>query len=123
MPKPYSSDLRARVIEAVEAGASRREAAESFQVSPSTAIKWLKRWEKTGSKEAKPTGGSTSPLDEQADLVLEFIEHQSDLTLTEMAKALGRRRIATSRSSLWRFLERHGITFKKNLAGDRARPR
>ena len=123
MPKPYSGDLRARVIEAVEAGASRREAADNFQVSPSTAIKWLKRWEQTGSKEAKPTGASTSPLDEQADLVLEFVKQQNDLTLTEMAKALRKRRIVTSRSSLWRFFERHGISLKKNLAGDGASPR
>ena len=123
MPRPYSGDLRARVIEAVEAGASRREAADNFQVGPSTAIKWLKRWEQTGSKAPKPTGGSTSPLDDQADAILGFVEQQSDLTLAEMAKALRRHGIVTSRSSLWRFFERHGITLKKSLAGDRARPR
>ena len=39
MPKSYSSDLRERVIEAVEMGASRREAAERFEVSVSSAIK------------------------------------------------------------------------------------
>jgi hypothetical protein len=32
MPRPYSNDLRARVIEAIEAGASRREAAERSKV-------------------------------------------------------------------------------------------
>ena len=37
MPKPYSEDLRERVIEAVESGASRREAAENFRLSPSLA--------------------------------------------------------------------------------------
>ena len=59
MPKPYSDDLRERVIEAVEAGASRREAAESFNLCPSSAVKWLQRWHDTGSAKAKPTGGST----------------------------------------------------------------
>ena len=44
MPKVYSKDLRERVIEAVEAGASRREAAERFDLSPSSAIKWVQRW-------------------------------------------------------------------------------
>ena len=44
MPKAYSGDLRERVIEIVEEGASRREAAERFEVSVSSAIKWLQRW-------------------------------------------------------------------------------
>jgi hypothetical protein len=49
MPKPCSLDLRERVLETVEAGASRREAAERFEVSASSAIKWLQRWHETGS--------------------------------------------------------------------------
>src|SRR5450631_520356 len=73
MPKPYSDDLRERVIEAVEAGASRREAAESFNLCPSSAVKWLQRWRDTGSAKAKPTGGSTSPLEEHAEELLALI--------------------------------------------------
>jgi hypothetical protein len=42
-------DLRERVIEAVEAGASRREAAERFEVSVASAVKWLQRWRQTRS--------------------------------------------------------------------------
>jgi len=41
MPKAYSEDMRARVIAEVESGASRRAAAEEFDVSASTAIIWL----------------------------------------------------------------------------------
>jgi hypothetical protein len=41
MPKSFSGDLRERVIEAVQAGASRREAAERFEISASCAVKWL----------------------------------------------------------------------------------
>ena len=44
MPKAYSRDLRERVITAVETGASRREAAERFEVSVASAVKWLQRW-------------------------------------------------------------------------------
>ena len=62
MPKPYSQDLRMRVIEAVEGGASRREAAELYGISPSVVVIWMQRWMATGSIEAKPIGGSTSPL-------------------------------------------------------------
>jgi transposase len=43
MPKSLSGDLRERVIEAVQAGASRREAAERFEISASAAVKWLQR--------------------------------------------------------------------------------
>jgi transposase len=48
MPKSLSGDLRERVIEAVEAGASRREAAERFEISASSAVKWVRRWRDEG---------------------------------------------------------------------------
>jgi transposase len=63
MPKPYSQDLRERVVRTVEAGVSCREAAAIFEVSPSSAIKWVARWRRTGSVAAKPMGGKRSPLD------------------------------------------------------------
>lgn len=117
MPKSYSSDLRNRVIEAVEMGASRREAAERFEVSVSSAIKWLQRWHESRSAAPMPRGGSISPLEECAARVLALIAERPDLTLMETVAELGKRRIRTSRSSLWRFLDRHGITLKKKPAG------
>jgi transposase len=48
-PKPYSVDLRARVIDEVETGASRREAAERYGISPSVVVIWVQRFEETGS--------------------------------------------------------------------------
>jgi transposase len=119
MPKAYSGDLRERVIDAVETGASRREAAERFEVSVSSAIKWLQRWRDRRSAAPKPRGGSISPLEEFAVEVLALIDEQPDLTLVETVTALRRRRIKTSRSSLWRFLDRHGITLKKKPASCR----
>ena len=53
MPKAYSGDLRERVIEAVETGASRREAAERFEVSVSSAVKWLQRWHEKQERRAE----------------------------------------------------------------------
>src|SRR6266852_5641471 len=116
MPKSYSGDLRERVIEAVETGASRREAAEHFGVSVSSAVKWLQRWHESRSAAPKPRGGSISALEEVAAKVLALIAEQPDLTLVETVAELRRRRIRTSRSSLWRFLDRHGITLKKKSA-------
>jgi transposase len=68
MPKSLSGDLRERVIEAVEAGASRREAAERFD-SASSAVKWLQRWRDHGVCAAKPRGGSRSPLEDYAERI------------------------------------------------------
>src|SRR5271157_4963489 len=106
MPKAYSGDLRERVIEAVETGASRREAAECFEVSVSSAVKWLQRWRDRRSAAPKPRGGSISPLEEFATEILALVAEQPDLTLAETVAALRKRRIKTSRSSLWQAAER-----------------
>jgi len=116
MPKPYSSDLRERVIEAVEMGASRREAGERFEISASSSVRWLQRWHESRSAAPKPRGGSVSPLEEFTAQILALIAEQPDLTLVETVAELRRRRIRTSRSSLWRFLGRHRITLKKKPA-------
>ena len=113
MPKPYSDDLRERVIEAVEAGASRREAAESFNLSPSSAVKWLQRWRDSGSAKAKASGGSTSPLEKHAEWLLAAVAEQPDLTLDEIVAAMRKRSIPGSRTAVWRFFARHDLTFKK----------
>ena len=123
MPKPCSQDLRERVLEAVETGASRREAAERFEVSPSSAIKWMQRWHETGSLAAKPIGGSISRLEKHADWLLTLIGEQPDLTLDEIVVAMRKRRVAGSRSAVWRLFARHGISFKKTLrAAEQERP-
>ena len=120
MPKAYSGDLRERVIEAVETGASRREAAERFEVSVGSAIKWLQRWRERRSAAPKPRGGSVSPLEAFATEILALVAEQPDLTLVETVAVLRKRRIKTSRSSLWRFFDRHNITLKKKPASCRA---
>jgi transposase len=119
VPKAYSSDLRVRVIEAVAAGASRREAAERFEVSIASAVKWLQRWRDNNSAAPKPSGGSVSPLEEFAAEILAVVAEHPDLTLEETVAELRKQRIRTSRSALWRFLDRHNITLKKNPASCR----
>ena len=116
MPKSYSADLRERVIEAVEMGASRHEAADRFEVSVSSAVKWLQRWHESGSAAPKPRGGSVSPLEKRAARILAMIAEHPDLTLKEAVTELRRRRIRTSKSAVSRFFARHDITFKKKPA-------
>jgi transposase len=119
MPKAYSGDMRERVIESVEMGASRREAAEHIGVSVSSAVRWLQRWDESRSAAPKPRGGSVSPLEEHADRILALILDRPDLTLMETLADLRKRGIRTSRSALSRFYGRHDITFKKKPAGRR----
>jgi transposase len=118
MPKSYSGDLRERVIEAVEIeGASRHEAAERFDISVSSAVKWLQRWNASRSAAPKPRGGSISPLEAHAERILALAAERPDLTLNETLAELLKRRIRTSKSALSRFFDRHGITLKKKPAG------
>jgi transposase len=105
--------MRERVIETVEMGASRREAAEHLGVSVSSAVRWLQRWDESRSAAPKPRGGSTSPLEADAERILALILERSDLTLKETLAELRKRGIRTSRSALSRFYDRHDITFKK----------
>src|SRR3974390_2739956 len=123
MPKPYSVDLRARVIEDVQTGASRREAARDFGISPSVVIIWVQRFEETGSVAPKPSGGSISPLEAHAEYLLGLIRDKPDMTLEEIVAAMRKRKIAGSRSAVWRFFARRNISFKKNsvCAGAEAR--
>lgn len=123
MPRPYSQDLRVRVVEAVEGGASRREVAELYGISPSVVVIWMQRWTETGSVEAKQGGGSVSPLDEHAEFLLGLIIEQPDMTLDEIVAAMSQAGIEGSRTAVWRFYERHDISFKKNIARSRAKAR
>ena len=113
MPRALSADIRRRVIASVEGGASRREAAEQFEVSVSVAVSWLRCWQVSGRSEAKPRGGSKSGLEEHREWLLAVIAEQPDLTLDEVVVAMGKAGIAGSRSAVWRFFDRHEMSYKK----------
>ena len=116
MPKAYSADMRERVIVEVESGASRRQAAEEFEVSASTAIILVKCFRETGRCTAKSRGGSVSPLERHAGFLLGLIEKQADLTLDQVILTMRKHKMPGSRTAVWRFFQRHKITFKKKPA-------
>ena len=120
MPQSYSGDLRERVIGTVESGASRREAADLFEVSISSAIRWVQRWRKEGSSEPKPRGGSRSVLEDYAERIFALVAEHPDWTLNETLAAMHKQRIPGSRTALWRFLEGHDLTYKKKPLCSRA---
>src|SRR5262249_61588396 len=107
MPEPYSWDLRMRVVEAVEGGASRREVAELFGISPSVVVIWMQRWTETGSVEAKRSGGSTSPLDEHAEFLLGLTVDQAGMTLDEVGGGVSKGGVEGRRTEGGRGCARH----------------
>jgi transposase len=113
MARALSLDLRERIVRAVEAGSSRREAAEQFAVSDSCAIKLLQRWERTGSVRPAPMGGKKFALAAHADQVRALLAAQPDATLNELQARLASAGIKVSRSAIGRFLQSLGWTRKK----------
>ena len=103
------------MIDAVESGASRHEAAERFEVSVSSSVRWLQAWRKDRRATPKPRGGSVSPLEDHAAQILALQAENPDRSLLESVSELSKRRIKTSKSALSRFFLRHGITYKKSL--------
>ena len=124
MPAAYSTDLRSRVVDAVLCGASVRDAAQQFGVSPSTASNWGRRQREKGHIKPDPCGGSVSPLGEHQVLILEIVTELPDLTLSEFVIYLKAKGVHTSTSSLDRFFRREDITCKKKTiyASERDRP-
>lgn len=122
MAQGYSKDLRLRAVSIVETGESAREAARLLSIGASTAIRWIERWTTTGRVDAKPgTGHSRSPLEKHRQWLLDLVAAEPDLTLAEIgARLRTAKKLKSGTSSIWRFYERHNITFKKNSARRRA---
>src|SRR6267154_344256 len=114
MGKPYSDDLRERVIAAIEAGHTREEVAELFNMALSTVGGFIKRKRETGSVSPDKFGGyKTFSLEPHADLVRELVAEQPDSTLAELQSRLKKRKVKVSQSGIFRFLNHIKLTFKK----------
>ncbi len=115
MARSYGTDLRQRVIDAIEAGLSTRAAARRFSIGESTAGAWHRRWRKTGSVEPGRRGNQGgSVLDAHEAFLSGLIDEATDISLAEMAERLETERSLTvDPSTIWYFLRRRGITYKK----------
>lgn len=121
MGRPYSDDLRERIVRAVDDGASRRKAAEAFGVSASCAVKLVRLWRETGSVSPAPQGApKRSKLDPHAEWLLGLVKTEPDITLEEIRSRLEGQSARASIGLIWRFFDGHAISFKKNRARRRA---
>lgn len=128
MARPYSIDLRERVILAVERdGLSRNEAARRFGVAISTAINWLRRHRETGSAAPGKMGGHKPRKLIGAHRVWLLERTKSDFTLrglrAELADpAIGPGSIKVDYRTVWSFAHDEGLSFKKKRVARRTAP-
>ena len=117
MGKPYSQDLRDRVLDAVDKeGMSRRAAADRFGIGESSAIRWIRRLMEAGSRMPVGTGGHrASKLAPHRAFIEAALAEQPDLTQQALCdRLLAEREVRADTSMMSRFLRREGITFKKS---------
>lgn len=123
MTKPYSDDLRTRVVAAIGAGGSCREAAKQFSIGVSSVVRWAQRFRRTGSVAAKPMGGERhSRLKGERDWLLARVAVAPDLPLHAIRRELAARNVHVGYGTIWRFFAKEKITFKKNRLRRRAGP-
>jgi transposase len=126
MTAPLSQDLRERIVRAVDAGSTIRQAARRFAVSASAAIKLMQRVRQTGSLAPAQIGGYRRPLlEKHADELRGIVSSQAGITLREIKAALAARGIAVKAlSTIADMLHRLGLSHKKRSlrASEQDRP-
>lgn len=122
MGAPYSLDLRIRVVAGVTDGMSCAEAAEHYQVSHSSVIRWTKRQAETGSPAALPMGGKKPfALAGEEAWIRERVAEKPDLTGRELLGELNARGVDVSYYGVWNFLDHTGLSFKKKACAPASR--
>lgn len=116
MSRAYGNDLRERVLDAAEAGASARSVAARFGIGVATAIVWIRGARETGERTARRQGQPRgSRLDAHETFIVSMIETTKDITLNDMvARLRDDAGVVISRSGLSVWLRGHGWTFKKS---------
>ena len=115
MTRPYSNDLRERVVFAVTGGESCRAVAARFGVAVSSVVKWSQRYRRTGSVAPDKMGGyRRRVLAPHREFIVERISQEPHLTLHRLKDELAARGIEVSHNTVWLFLRREGLSFKKN---------
>ena len=115
MTRPYSNDLRERVVSAVERGETCRVVAARYDVAVSSVVKWSQRYRATGSVAPGKMGGHRRRvLEPHRSFIVERIEAVPHLTLHGLAAELAERGVTVSHTAVWSFLRREGLSFKKN---------
>lgn len=115
MTRPLSNDLRERVVAAIEAGESRRSVAVRFGIAVSSAVKWSQRYRSSGSVAPGKMGGHRKRvLEPHRAFIMERINQTPHVSLHRLKEELAARGVKVSHDTVWQFLRREGLRFKKN---------
>ena len=115
MAKPYSSDLRERVVKAVmQDGMSRRAAAQRFGIGVSTVITWMQHWRGTGHVKPGQMGGHR-PKKIAATWRTWLLQRCRDraFTLRGRVGELAERGLKVDYRVVWAFVHAENLTHKK----------
>jgi transposase len=113
MVRPYSEDLRQRLIASVEEdNLSCREAARRFRVSVASAVKWLQAWRRSHRAKTRPMGGDRrSVLKPLRQWFLHLIDREDDLTLMAISgRLMAEHGVKADPSMLSRFIRAQGLS-------------
>jgi transposase len=124
MGKPYSMDLRERVVASVlEGGLSRSKAAAQFAVAVSTVVIWVRRYQETSSVKPGQIGGhKPKAIRGEHEAFLARQVREGGFTLRGLVRELADRGLKVDYRSVWNFVHSEKLSFKKNRRGQRARP-
>jgi len=112
-------DLRERLVRAVERGRSVRKAACQLMINYSCVLKWMRRFRCRGNVQPKRQGGyRQSVLLAHTAWLLQRIEDKPDQTLAEIRQSLGQKGVRVGIATLWRFFQRHQISFKSDARSE-----
>lgn len=121
MGKPISNDLRERAVAAYTQGGSCRAVAARFGVGEASVVRWGQLFRATGHVSPKPMGVSHgSALDPHRDWLLARIAEHPSITLEGLRRELAAQGVKVGYGTVWRFVEREKLSFKKKRAGRRA---
>ena len=119
--KPYSIDLRDRVVARVLSGESVRPVAETFSVSVASVVRWSQRYRSRGHSAPDKMGrGSAHILDGERSWLLGRIENEPDVALRQLTAELVGRGVKVCYGTVWNFVHREGLSFKKKRSAQRA---
>lgn len=122
MGKPYSLDLRKRVVAAVlTGGLSCNQAAKQFGVGISTAIGWVRRQRETGSVAPRKMGGHRARAISGEHRVWVLERTKRDFTLRGLVAEFAERGLKVDYRSVWEFVHAENLSFKKKRGGWRTR--
>ena len=121
MARPYSLDLRSRLIEAVRSGMSARAAADHFGVGVATGVRWARQFRSTGSASPGQMGGHKKRAIAGAHRTWLLARcGDQTFTLRGLVAELAERGLKTDCRAVWVFVHDEGLSFKKNFGGSRA---